>query len=109
MGAAAVTSIPTKEKFGALLAQHGFISEQQLQEALQHQERSAPHKPLGEICVDLGFISTTVLRVVLDRYRNHNLLGDLLLRMGVVSADRLSEALSEQKKDREKTGPNPPG
>ena len=104
MGAAAVTSIPTKEKFGALLAQHGFISEQQLQEALQHQERSAPHKRLGEICVDLGFISTTVLRVVLDRYRNHNLLGALLLRMGVVSADRLSEALSEQRKGGKRLG-----
>src|SRR5512136_3033333 len=104
MGATAVTSIPTKKKFGALLAQHGFISEQQLQETLQHQERSAPHKRLGEICVDLGFISTTVLRVVLDRYRNHSLLGALLLRMDVVSVDQLNDALSEQRKGGKRLG-----
>jgi type II secretory ATPase GspE/PulE/Tfp pilus assembly ATPase PilB-like protein len=97
-------SIPTGKKFGQLLVQHGFISEQQLKEALHHQETRTPYRPLGEICVDLGFISTVVLRVVLDRYRKQRLLGDLLLKMGVVSADQLSEALSEQKRGGKRLG-----
>ena len=90
-------SISAGKRFGELLMQHGFISEQQLKEALHHQQTAALHTPLGEICVDLGFISTTVLRVVLDRYRKGKLLGKVLQEMGVISVDQLSEALGEQK------------
>ena len=97
-------SIPTGKKFGQLLMQHGFISEQQLKEALHHQEARTPHKPLGEICVDLEFISTTASRVVLDRYRKGKLLGNVLLRMGVVSMGRLGEALSLQKRAEKRLG-----
>ncbi len=96
--------IPMGKKFGQLLVRHGFINEHQLEEALRHQETKAPHKPLGEICVDLEFISKTVLRVVLDRYRKGRLLGDVLLRMGVVSTGRLGEALAMQKKVQKRLG-----
>jgi type IV pilus assembly protein PilB len=85
-------------RVGELLMREGFISEKQLKKALHHQEARAPHKPLGEICVDLGFISTIALRVVLRRYRKGTLLGNVLLRMGVVSIDQLGEALSLQRK-----------
>ena len=101
--ATAIDSIPRAKKFGELLIQHGFISEQQLKEALHHQEKT-PHKPVGEICVDLGFISTVALKVVLDRFRKQKLLGSLLLKMGVVSVDQLSEALSLQKRGGKRLG-----
>ena len=101
--------VRTGKKFGQLLVQHGFISEERLKEALHHQESVAPHKPLGELCVELGFISAIVLKVVLDRYRKGKLLGKVLLDMGALSVDQLSEAMSEQKrggKARKDRGPN---
>jgi type IV pilus assembly protein PilB len=91
-------------RLGDLLVQREFISEQQVKEALHHQETRTPYKPLDELCVDLGFISTVVLRVALDRYRIEKLLGNVLLRMGVVSMDQLGEALSVQKRARKRLG-----
>jgi type II secretory ATPase GspE/PulE/Tfp pilus assembly ATPase PilB-like protein len=97
-------SITAGKKFGELLVHHGFISVQQLNEALRHQKTRTPHRPLGQICLNLGFISPTVLRVVLDRYRKGKLLGEVLLKMGAVSEDQLHEALSEQKRSGKRLG-----
>ncbi len=91
-------------KFGELLLDHGFITEEQLKEALHHQETGNRYKPLGELCVDLGYISSVVLKVVLDRYRKGRLLGKVLVEMGAVSVDQLSEALSEQQNTGKRLG-----
>jgi len=104
LGINAVKSTPTGKKFGELLVQHGFVNGQHIDQALHHQETMAPHKPLGEICVDLGFISPTVLRVVLDRYRKRRLLGTVLLKMGAISENQLGEALTQQKREGKRLG-----
>lgn len=93
-----------KERLGELLVREGLVDEQQLKEALHHQEMTAPHKPLGEICVGLGFISRSALKGVIQKYRKQILLGELLLRMRIVSGDQLREALSEQERVRKRLG-----
>jgi len=93
-----------KTRLGQLLVQEGLVSERQLEEALHYQETVTPHKPLGEICVDAGFVSTSALKRVIEKYRKHILFGQLLIRMGVVSVDQLDEALSEQKKTGKRVG-----
>ncbi|MBP1733675.1 MAG: hypothetical protein H6Q55_4104 [Deltaproteobacteria bacterium] len=93
-----------KERLGELLVREGLVDEQQLKEALHHQEMTAPRKPLGEICVGLGFISRSALKGVIQKYRKQILLGELLLRMRIVSGDQLREALSEQERVRKRLG-----
>ncbi len=93
-----------KMKLGQLLVQEGLVSDQQLEEALHDQETTTPHKPLGEICVDAGFLSTSALKRVIEKYRKQILFGQLLIRMGVVSAAQLDEALSEQEKIGKRVG-----
>jgi hypothetical protein len=93
-----------RTRFAQLLVREGFISEQQLKEALQYQETETPHKPLGRTMRRSGIHFKTLLKVALDRYRKHRLLGNVLLRTGGVSGDQLGEALSLQEKTQRRLG-----
>jgi type IV pilus assembly protein PilB len=98
-------SKPTLEmRVGELLVKLGFLDERQLEQALTVQREQATYKPLGEICKELGFISGSVLRDILFKYRKQILLGELLHKMGVISDDQLNEALQEHKRSGEKLG-----
>jgi DNA-binding CsgD family transcriptional regulator len=96
--------IARETRLGELLVREGLISEQQLKEALHHQETRTPHKPLGEVCVGLGFVSTSILKGVIEKYQKQILLGALLLRMGIISVGQAHAALSEQKKIGKRVG-----
>jgi type IV pilus assembly protein PilB len=92
-----MTPIPADEmKIGELLIRDRLLSEEQVEEALMVQRNQQEYKPLGEICVDLGFVSKTALRTVLDKYRKRIRLGSLLLKMGAISEIKLMRALLTQ-------------
>jgi type IV pilus assembly protein PilB len=89
-------------KVGQILVELGFLDNIKLEKALTIQRERKTYKPLGEICKELGFISGRELRNILSKYRKQILIGELLLKMGVISDDQLREAIEEQKKSREK-------
>jgi type II secretory ATPase GspE/PulE/Tfp pilus assembly ATPase PilB-like protein len=102
-----VVSIPErKTEFGKVLAQQGYITAVQLHEVrnIQRGKRGGERMPIGELCVELGYLSRNALKVVLERYQKRILLGDLFLNMGIISIDQLHEALTEQKITRKKLG-----
>ena len=91
-------------RIGELLIQEGFITRGQLDRALQAQKEIHPYKPLGEICKDLGLISRTTLRDFLDQHRKRLLLGDLLLKMGIISESALMGGLEAQQRTKLRLG-----
>jgi hypothetical protein len=81
------------KKIGQLLIREGVIDGTQLAQALTIQAQDAMYRPLGEILRMLGFVTGRRLRDVLLRYRKQILLGDLLVKMGVLSPHQLVQAL----------------
>ncbi len=84
------------ERIGQILLREGLIETKQLEHALSLQAEQTTYKPLGEILVELGFISRPVLRDVLFKYRKQIKLGELLVRMGVITESQLADALKSQ-------------
>jgi type IV pilus assembly protein PilB len=85
-----------KAKIGDLLIQEGLIDESQLQWALSQQAGQAVYKPLGEILIKGGFVSRKVLKGVLLRHRKQIQLGELLIKMGILTRQQLVQALEVQ-------------
>jgi len=83
-------------RLGELLIREGFMSEEQLEQALSVQKKREKYKPLGEVCVELKFISKAQLRHTLRTYRKNIRIGDLLVNLGMISEDQLKEALETQ-------------
>lgn len=95
---------PHKLRIGELLVQEGFITLEQLEEALAVQKSQKVYKPLGEVCVELKLISRSDLNRILRRYRKRIRLGELLLNLGLVSREQLREALEQQQAEEKKLG-----
>jgi type IV pilus assembly protein PilB len=53
---------------------------------------------IGQILVDLGFITESQLEMVLEEQKQHKgeLLGQVAIRMGLINDDQLAQALAEQ-------------
>ncbi len=86
-----------KLRLGELLIREGFMSAEQLEQALSVQKKRERYKPLGEICIELKFISKAQLRRTLRIYRKNIRIGDLLVNLGMITMDQLKEALKTQK------------
>jgi hypothetical protein len=92
-----MTPSPVHEmKIGELLVKDGILSEEQVQQALKAQRDQEAYKPLGEVCVELRFISRNTLRTVLDKYRKRIRLGSLLVKTENISELQLMSALLMQ-------------
>jgi type IV pilus assembly protein PilB len=91
-------------RIGQLLVSEGVIDERQLEQALTEQAQRGVYRPLGEILRELGFVSRGALHDVLLKYRKQILLGELLLKMGVISDARLAQALKAQQQTGKKLG-----
>lgn len=97
-------SAAVRRALGEHLVLGGFLTNLQLQAALQDQFCSVNQtaKRLGEILVGYGWVSGKVIDFFL-RYRSHRLiqpgkqLGDYLLELGLVSSADLDKALRLQK------------
>jgi type IV pilus assembly protein PilB len=95
---------PRMAKLGELLIKEGLITSEQLEEAVAVQKKQQIYMPLGEICVDLKFITRDQLRKTLGTHQNRIALGDLLTNLGLVTPEQVREALKEQKVTRKKIG-----
>ena len=95
---------PRTAKLGELLVKEGLITSEQLEEAVAVQKKQQIYMPLGEICVDLKFITRDQLRKTLGTHQNRIALGDLLTNLGLVTPEQVREALKEQKVTRKKIG-----
>ncbi len=93
-----------KLRLGELLMREGLLSEEQLAQALSVQKKREAYKPLGEICVELKFVSKAQLRRTLKTHRKNIRIGDLLVNLGMISVDQLKEALESQKAKGGKVG-----
>ena len=75
----------------------GLLSEKQLQEAVAKQYKKTTYTPLGEVCVQMKFISKSQLQDVLKKYQKRLNLGTLLIQMGLISQEEVDEAIELQK------------
>jgi len=83
-------------KIGDLLLKEQFVDTEQLEEALNAQERDFQDLPLGEVCIRLKFISRDALRKLLRKYQANIHIGELLINMQLIKEEQLEEALSHQ-------------
>ena len=93
-----------KIKIGDLLVHEGAITPDQLSSALSVQKSQKVYRPIGEICVDLRFLSSVRLSQILNKYGKRIQLGDLLVKIGLVTPEKLQEALVQQKEQGGKLG-----
>ncbi len=88
----------SKLRVGELLIQEGAITPEQLEKALAVKKEEKVYKPLGEVCVDLKFLSRARLHKILNQYQKRISVGDLLINLGLITAQQLDEGLDHQQK-----------
>ncbi|MPZ75810.1 MAG: general secretion pathway protein GspE [Deltaproteobacteria bacterium] len=88
-------SFAAKPKVGELLKREGLLSQEQITRGLAA-HRKEPSVPFGNVCVELGFVSSTDLAKVLTKHHRRIPLGELLLHLGLISTDQLESVLQEQ-------------
>lgn len=93
-----------KLKVGELLVQEGLITHKQLEEVLERQNKKDTYQPVGEMCVNLNFISKADLNKLLKRYKKRIQLGDLLVNMGLVTQKQIEDAINDVKAGKKKLG-----
>lgn len=85
---------------GQRLIEQGFLSSQQLDEALQLQKETG--LLLGEVCLLKGWVSYEQLKQCLPTLRSK--LGEKLMSLGYISIEQLWLALLEQRHSGERLG-----
>lgn len=93
-----------KVKIGELLIQEGVVTPEQIEQALAVQKTRHPAPALGEVCVELGFISPAVLNKILSKHHERIPLGEMLIHLGLVNQEQINAALEIQKKTKKKLG-----
>lgn len=99
MASAPLADKEVPEPLGRKLVRQGLISEEELQDALDYQQRLPRilHKPLGEILVTLGYLDEQDLERVLSEASQaprQLSLGEVLVRAGTIQQWQLSHAMS---------------
>ncbi|RKY16719.1 MAG: hypothetical protein DRP63_04935, partial [Planctomycetota bacterium] len=96
--------------FGRMALRAGFITEEQLREALREQEESPDYRRLGDILVELGYMSRGQVALVmraqgrqLDRTdrrlrlpRREVLFGAIAIKLGMATKEQINRALRKQ-------------
>jgi len=85
-----------KIKLGDLLLTEGLLTEEQLNRAIEYQEKVGGR--LGDIVVDLGLVTKERLEPVVGRQNEKGRLGDLLVEAGAITPEQLETALEFQRK-----------
>ncbi|MEO5340966.1 MAG: Flp pilus assembly complex ATPase component TadA [Magnetococcus sp. MYC-9] len=83
-------------KLGDLLLADGLLTASQLQEALRYQEGN--DVKLGVALVALQFLTQRQLDDYLNNQRRKLMMGDMLVKAGLLSHEQLQQALKEQKR-----------
>lgn len=85
---------PRRERLGQVLLSQGFITDVQLDEALEEQ-RKKPYLHVGEILFHKGFLTFFQLEEVLEQQFTDMRLGQMLLRKRKITHEQLEQALTE--------------
>ena len=93
-----------KLRIGDILLQEGLLTPEQLEQALAVQKTQPVSLPLGEVCVELKFLSRSDLNKLLRAHHKRIYLGELLANLGLVTEAQVREALQIQKTERKKLG-----
>ncbi len=93
-----------KVKIGELLIQEGVVTPEQIEQALVVQKTRHPAPPLGEICVELGFVSPATLNKILSKHHERIPLGEMLVHLGMANQDQVNAALEIQRETKKKLG-----
>lgn len=88
-------------KLGEMLVENGLLTESQLLEALQTQNRE--RKLLGEIIVQQGYTTKEKLDAALARQYGSKL-GEILINKGLIAFDQLLQSFEEQKNSSKSVG-----
>src|SRR4030095_5406970 len=86
-----------KLPIGALLCQEGLLTSEQLAQGLAVPKTRRPVVPLGQLCIELGFLSVADLGHVLSKHGRRLLLGELLALTEVITPEQLQAALGQQR------------
>ena len=84
-------------RLGELLVQEGLVTPPQLEAALQEQRESGTYVALGQVLVGRKLVTPKQLTLLLERADKRPRLGELLLRHGSITQEKLDEALRQQK------------
>jgi type II secretory ATPase GspE/PulE/Tfp pilus assembly ATPase PilB-like protein len=90
--------IQRKLTIGELLRQEGLLTPEQLAQGLAAQKTRRPAVPLGQLCIELGFLSDAELGSVLSKHGQRLLLGEMLTLAGLITPEQLQAALRQQRK-----------
>lgn len=87
---------PPKLRLGDRLVAEGLITQEQLEQAMEHQKKAGGR--LGEILVEMGFVERSQLSEVAQTQRQKGRLGDMLVDNGAITPEQLKHALDFQRK-----------
>jgi hypothetical protein len=93
-----------KSRIGELLVREGYLTNTQVEHALAVQQTRHPIPPFGELCIELGLVSSAVLGKILSTHYVPIPLGELLVHLGLVTPEQIQTALSLQKKTKKPLG-----
>jgi type II secretory ATPase GspE/PulE/Tfp pilus assembly ATPase PilB-like protein len=96
LAAGGASEVASTTRLGELLLAENLVTSAQVDEALRVQASSEEYAPLGHILVTQKIITRDQLLSVLERHRRSSKLGDLLLRSRELTASQLETALAEQ-------------
>ncbi len=82
------------KRLGEILREEGMITDLQLMEALQLQKEE--RRRIGDVLVDLKYVTKRQLRYTIEKYKKRIPLGEYLLEKGTITADDLEFALSKK-------------
>ena len=87
-------------RIGNLLTEEGLLTAEQLAKTISIQAEQDPPAPVGELCVSLGYVTSTELEQVLVKHRRRIPLGELLVHLGLITPAQIQNALERQKKQK---------
>lgn len=90
-------AIPVRSAIGQALIDDGLLSPEQLDRALRIQSLLEQPKQLGELIIELGYVTKQALTDAVAKHGQHMRLGEMLVEQGIITADTLNSALSLQK------------
>jgi type IV pilus assembly protein PilB len=91
-------------RLGELLLAEGLVTPAQLDEALRVQRAGDRYAPLGHILVAQKIVTRDQLLSVLERHRRSSKLGDILLKGGELTREQLDTALAEHRRSGQALG-----
>lgn len=92
------------DRLGEICVSNHLITRPQLNHALHIQKRQVKPQRVGDILVELGYLSRDRVRKVIEEHGRRELLGDILVHQGVLSREQLDQALAQQSRSGRRLG-----